>query len=73
MSFMSANADNGTMNSAPDVETSALLKSLMEYIMAHVGELLQEEEFQEIVADHGIIGLELMKVLHETIIASGGS
>lgn len=74
MSFVSSsNTDEGTLSSTPGVETSALLKSLMRYVVAHVGELLQEEEFQEIVAEHGAIGLELMKVLQETIVASEGS
>lgn len=51
---------------------TTLLKGLLRYIIAHIGTLLGEEEFRDIVVDHGIIGLELMNVLRESMVASEG-
>ncbi|KAK5949694.1 hypothetical protein OHC33_009291 [Knufia fluminis] len=71
--WVSRHSSEGDETTASTTDTSALLKSLMRYVVVHVEDLLDEDEFQEIVAEHGMIGLELMKVLKESIIASRGS
>lgn len=58
---------------AASIDTGAPVKSLMRYVVVHLEDLLEEDEFKEIVAEYGMIGLELMKVLKESIVASGGS
>ena len=62
----------GEPAAAASIGTGALLNSLMRYVVVHVEDLLEEDEFQEIVAEHGMIGLELMKVIKESIVASRG-
>jgi len=57
----------------PSIDIGALLKSLMRYVVVYLEDLLEEDEFKEIVAEYGMIGLELMKVLKESIVASRGS
>jgi len=49
---------------------TTLLRSLLRYILVHVEALLQEEDFRDIVVENGIIGLELMNVLKESVVAS---
>ena len=55
-----------------EVNSATLLECLMKYVLVELGGLLQEDEFEEIVLEHSNVGLALMKVLNQTIIASQG-
>jgi len=71
--WSSKESEEAEETAAASIDTGALLKSLMRYVIAHLEDLLEEGEFKEIVAEYGMIGLELMKVLKESIVASRGS
>lgn len=65
-----ANSVEGHLdNSSFGVLPTMLLRRLLQYVVAHVDTLLNEEEFREIVAEHGVVGLELMHVLKESMSA----
>lgn len=50
--------------------TFDLLSSLVRFVVIQLEYLLQEDEFREIVADNGTIGLILMEVLRDSMAAS---
>lgn len=58
-------------HTASSIPTSpTLLRSLMRYVATQLDTLIKEEEFRELMAEHGTIGLELAMVFGEIMAAS---
>lgn len=68
--YLAVNSQLEDENDDQEVTSSTLLRCLMRYAVAHLQNLLRDEEYREIVADHSIVGLEFMTVMDQIIDAA---